>query len=139
MRRFGLPQGWTWDGILLILGPILASLMLVSLYMAGSLPVSWPALLVVIVLINLAGDVVFAVRNERSLARGGANLRNDMVGCRVTAEDRFTPAGGSYRGIVFLSGERWQAACGHRAETGERLAVTGRRGLVLDVAAALDS
>lgn len=135
MKRPGLfPfRDWTWDQLLLILGPVLVSVLLVVLYAGGVAPLSWPALLVVVVLINLAGDVAYAVRNERSVKHGRAGLRNDMIGNRVTADGDFYRDGHSYRGMVLFSGERWRAVSDQRIVAGEPLNVTGRRGLVLDV------
>lgn len=128
-----MPGGWTWDRIILILGPVLVSGLLIALYAGGLLPLGWPALLIVVVLINLAGDIAFAVTSERSVRRGRASLCNEIVGSRAFAERGFAPAGGVYRGMVGLAGERWQAVSDRRLEAGEALRVTGRRGLVLDV------
>lgn len=134
MKRLLLPLGdWTWDQYLLILGPIALSILLVALYAGGLLAVGWPTLLVIVALINLAGDIVYAVRNERRVKRGDANLRNDMIGRRAVAEQAFTDAGRSYQGMVTLAGERWRAVSDRRVDAGESLSVTGRRGLVLDV------
>lgn len=133
LRLPPFPGSWTWEQILLILGPIAASIVLVALYAAGVLPLSWPALLILVVGLNLAGDVLFAIRNERKLAQGGEALCNDVVGSRAVAEEAFTRAGHRYRGTVTLAGERWRAASDRQIYPGDPLTVTGRRGLVLDV------
>lgn len=127
------PGSWTWEQILLILGPVAASIVLIALYAAGNLPLGWPALLILVVGLNLAGDVVFAIRNERKLARGGEALCNDLVGSRAVAEEAFTPSGRRYTGAVTLAGERWYAASDRPVYPEDPLTVTGRRGLVLDV------
>jgi len=124
---------WSRDQLVLILGPVVLSILLVVLYAGGILRIGWPALLGLVALINLAGDVAFAVKNERSLKRGSANLCNDVVGSRAVAEDSFTRAGQRYEGTVILAGERWRAVSDRQVAAGERLGVTGRRGLVLDV------
>lgn len=124
---------WTWDQVILILGPVLLSVLLVALYAAGVRPVSWPALLVVVVLINFAGDIAFAIRSERKVKRGSVDLRNEVVGSRAIAEEAFTSDGRLYRGTVMLTGERWQAVSEWRVCAGDPLSVVGRHGLVLDV------
>lgn len=134
MNRFRLiPGDRTCGQILLIVGPVVLSGLLITLYAVGVLPLDWPALLIVVVLINLAGDIAYAVKNERSVRHGRASLCNEIVGSRAIAENGFARDGGSCRGMVVLAGERWQAVSDRRIHAGEPLRVTGRRGLVLDV------
>lgn len=134
MKRSGSLFGnWTRDQVVLILGPILLSLLLVGLYAGGLRPVGWPTLLFVVVLINLAGDVAFAVKSERQVRSGRVSLRNDMVGRRTVAEDDFAGVGGAFEGRVRVAGERWRSVSDHPVAAGDTLRVTGRRGLVLHV------
>jgi len=126
---------WLRDQLILVLGPIVLSLVLVGLYATGLLPVTWPELLLLVVTINLAGDVALAVLNERSLKHGRVRLRNDIVGQRALADEAFGGAGGMRQGMVSIAGERWRAVCDSDVAAGEPLRVTGRRGLVLEVAA----
>lgn len=133
-RPRALFGNWTRDQILLILGPVLLSFLLVGLYVGGLLSMSWPALLLVVALINLAGDVAFAVKSERQVRGGRVSLRNDIVGSRVVAEDDFTGGGETFAGRVRLAGERWRSVSDHPVAAGDALRVTGRRGLVLHVA-----
>lgn len=121
----------TRDQIVLILGPVLVSILLVALYLGGFRPVPWPALLMVVVLINLAGDVAFAMKSERGVQRGLTGLCNDVVGKRVIAESDFFRGDVSCQGTVLLGGERWRAVCDRPAAAGESLGVTERRGLTL--------
>lgn len=135
MNRPGSLFGkWTRDQVLLILGPVLLSVLLVGLNAGGVLSVDWPVLLFVVVLINLAGDVAFAVKSERQVRGGRVSLRNDIVGSRAVAEDDFTGVGRTYEGRVRLAGERWRSVSDHPVAAGDALRVTGRRGLVLHVA-----
>lgn len=133
MKRLKLPLSeWSWDGIVLILGPVLVSVVLVALFTAGLLPFDWPGLLVLVALVNVAGDFVYALKNERSVKLGRVPLRNDVVGRQATVEASF--AGRSpCHGTVILAGERWRAVCNSRVDAGARVRIVGRRGLVLDV------
>lgn len=133
IRRLSIFSDWSRDQIVLILAPALASLLLVALYFGGMLAMPWPALLMLVLLINLAGDVVYAIRSERRVREGRTRLCNDPVGQRVVAEADFACGGSTCRGTVLLAGERWRAVCGRRVAGGETLAVTGRRGLTLVV------
>lgn len=133
-RLTAMFSDWTRDEIVLILGPVLLSAVLVVLYAAGLRPVAWPALLLVVVLVNLAGDIAYAARTERRVKHGSVPLRNDVVGSRAIAGESFNAAGGSYRGAVVLAGARWRAVSDRPVEAGNPLRVTGRRGLVLEVA-----
>lgn len=134
MNRFArLPRDWSRDRILLIIGPVVLSGLLIAMYAAGVLPLGWPALLMVLVVINLAGDIAYAVKNERSVRHSRASLCNEIVGSRAIAENGFARDGGFCRGMVVLAGERWQAVSNRRIHAGEPLRVKGRRGLVLDV------
>lgn len=130
------PSGqWTRDQFVLVLAPIVVSLALAGLYASGLLPVTWPLLLVLVISINLAGDVALAVQNERNLKHGRVRLRNDVVGRPAKADEAFAGAGSTRRGMVSLGGERWRAVCDSDVAAGEPLRVTGRRGLVLEVTA----
>lgn len=101
------------------------SVLLISLYAVGAHPVSWPALPIAVVLVNLVGDGGYAVRDERRLKRGGVRLCNDVVGTRAPAEVSFAGAGGTYRGTVRLAGEPWHAVRDQHAATGDELNVAG--------------
>jgi len=117
----------------LLLGPVVVSVILVALYVAGLLDVDWPVLLIGIVLLNVAGDLAYALRDERRVKQGGAGLRNAITGREAVATQAFTACGGSYQGRVRLAGELWRARSARPLRVGTPVTVTGRRGLVLDV------
>jgi membrane protein implicated in regulation of membrane protease activity len=124
---------WSRDQFVLILGPVLVSVVLVALYLGGFLPVPWPALLLVVILVNLAGDVAYAMTSERGVMQGRAGLCNDVVGQQVVVETGFSRGGASCQGTVLLGAERWRAVCDRPAASGDTLSVTARRGLTLFV------
>lgn len=135
MRRFKLPSShWTWDQVVLILGPVLLSAVLLVLYAAGLLPVEWPGLLIIVLLVNLAGDLAYALKNERGVKQGRVPLCNDIVGSRATVVADFLRDGAAFTGVVAIGGERWRAVSTHALDEGDPVEVVGRRrGLVLDV------
>lgn len=122
---------WTRDQLVLILGPVLVSVLLLALYVGGFLPVPWPALLMAVIVINLAGDVAYAMTSERGVRQGRSGLCNDVVGKRVVAESGFSRGDTSCHGTVLLGAERWRAVCARPAAAGDSLRVTERRGLTL--------
>lgn len=124
---------WSWDQIVLIAGPVLVSLLLAALYLFDLLPIDWPALLVVIALINVAGDVLFALKSEYSVKRGRVRLCNDLVGSDAVAEGEFSGDDRPCQGTVVLAGERWRAVSDRPVHAGAAVTVTGRHGLVLNV------
>lgn len=124
---------WNRDQLVLILGPILVSALLAALYVLGFLPVPWPALLMAVILINLAGDIAFAMRSERGVRQGRSGLCNEVVGSRVIVETDFSRGNPSCQGTVLLGGERWRAVCHRPAAAGDSLTVRKRRGLTLVV------
>jgi len=135
MTRFKpLFTDWTWDQALLILGPVAVSVTLAVLYAAGHLPVDWPALLVMILLVNLAGDIAFALKSERSVRNRCVTLCNDIVGRRGITDDAFLESGRCYEGTVVLAGERWRARSDRSVAARTPVTVVGRRGLVVEVA-----
>lgn len=139
MRRRKFPfSDWAGDQVVLILGPVLVSVVLFVLYAVGLLSIGWPALLGVVLLVNLAGDVAYALKNEYSVKHRRVPLCNDLLGRRGAAESEFAVHGGGYKGTVLVSGERWQAASDTRIRAGAGVQVTDRRGLVLVVAPVLD-
>lgn len=135
MKRLSRPpRGGFRDQLVLILGPWILSLVLVALYAGGLLTIGWPALLIAVVLVNLAGDVLLALRGERDIRNDSLRLCNDLRGRRVTARAAFQRQGARYRGVVMLAGERWWADSAQAVAAAESLTVTGRHGLVLEVA-----
>lgn len=135
MTRFKPPfRNWTWDQVLLILGPVAVSIILVALYAAGHLPIDWPALLIMVLLVNLAGDVAFALKSERSVKHRRVTLCNEMIGRRGVTDGAFLEYGRCYEGIVMLAGERWRARSDRAVAARAPVYVVGRRGLVVEVA-----
>lgn len=124
---------WTRDQLVLILGPVLVSALLVALYLGGFLPVPWPALLMAVIVINLAGDVAYAMTSERGVRQGRSGLCNDVVGKQVVVETDFSRGDASCQGTVLLGAERWRAVADRPAAAGDALRVTERRGLTLHV------
>jgi membrane protein implicated in regulation of membrane protease activity len=117
----------------LILGPVAVSLALVVLSLAGLLPLEWPAVLLLVVLVNLAGDVAYAIGHERDLKRGRVALHNDIVGRSGVVEAGFEGRRPD-SGWVRIDGARWRAAADAAVSPGNAVVVTGRNGLVLRVA-----
>lgn len=132
-------QGWSRAQILLLLGPLAVSAVLVVLYLRGMLPFGWLGLLIAIVLVNVAGDLVYALREQRNVKQGRIRLCNEIVGRRVVAEQSFTGDGHSYRGRVTLAGESWRARSNEPVHAGARVAVADRHGLVLEVVPVVDT
>jgi len=95
-------RGLSREQIVLLLGPVAVSVVLAGLYVFGMLPIDWPGLLLAIVLVNLAGDLAYALRDERNVRRGRVSVRNAIVGCRAVAEHSFTRDGRLYRGRVLV-------------------------------------
>lgn len=126
-------QGWSRAQVVLLLGPLAVSAVLVVFHLHGMLPFGWPGLLIAIVLVNVAGDLVYALREQRSVRQGRIRLCNEIIGRQAVAEQSFTGDGHSYRGRVTLAGESWRARGNEPFHAGARVAVAGRHGLVLEV------
>lgn len=124
--------------MVLVLGPMVVSVVLAAFYLSGMLPFEWPGLLLAIAVINLAGDLAYALRDERDVKQGKADLRNRIVGRRAVAEQSFAGKEGSYSGRVTLAGESWAARSVHPVDAGTPVEVSGRHGLVLEVTPASD-
>ncbi|MGB7421610.1 MAG: nodulation protein NfeD [Comamonas sp.] len=78
----------------------------------------------------IAGIVWLAVRSRRHPVVSGSE---EMIGARGEAVSAFDG-----RGMVHIHGERWQVECSTPLERGQRVVVTARDGLVLQVRPASD-
>lgn len=90
------------------------------------LPPGWGLALVVVAMVIEVAEVGFWIRFLRRyrITTGAEGL----VGSIAEVIEPCDP-----RGRVRLRGEIWHAQCGSRAEIGERVTVTGIRGLTLEV------
>lgn len=131
-------QDWSRAQVVLLLGPLVVSVVLAVFYVSGMLPFEWPGLLLAIAVVNLAGDLAYALRDEHNVRQGKIELRNAIVGQRAVAEQSFVVEGRSYSGRVTLAGESWEARSVEPVEAGTPVQVAGRHGLVLQVTPASD-
>lgn len=83
-------------------------------------------------------NILLAWNNERRTATGRDRGWNEIIGKPVVAQSRFQHHAGEYKGVVGLGSERWRAVSRSPLSEGQRLAVVGRRGLVLEVAPEAD-
>lgn len=84
-------------------------------------------------LISGLANVLLAWNNERRLAAGRSRTWHEIVGRGVTACTCFERHGRSYRGMVQLGAERWQAVSRAPLAPGQGAVVAARHGLVLEV------
>ena len=82
---------------------------------------------------SAVSDVLLAWENERAIAQGKTRLYNDVVGDLVVADGTFVAQGERFGGKVRLGMERWAAVSDSPVPAGEKVRISGRQGLVLQV------
>ena len=116
------------------IGNALALLLLALVgYARGLRPTAW---ILGWLLISGLTNLLLAWNNERRQAAGREPVWNETVGRTVSVCRRFEPRAQRYRGTVRLGTEHWQATSRAPLAEGQAAVVTGRRGLVLEVAPA---
>jgi membrane-bound ClpP family serine protease len=99
------------------------------------LNVTGTVLITVVVIWWLVSPIVDARRMERHVEQNPELLRNEAIGKEVTALSAFALEDGLHTGVVLLHAEKWKAQCtaGPAPLRGDRLIVSGRCGLTLEV------
>jgi membrane-bound ClpP family serine protease len=87
----------------------------------------------IILFYSALSDAFLAWENERAIAEGRSKLFNEIVGESAVVETSFSAQGSQFQGKVKLGLARWSANSDRPLLAGEKVRISARQGLLLQV------
>lgn len=90
-------------------------------------------ILLIVLLYSGLSDALMAWENERAIAEGKSKLFNEIIGESAVVEESFSAQGRHFQGNVKLGLARWSAHSEKPLRAGEKVRISARRRLLLEV------